>query len=760
MGGVGKTTLVKKVYDDQRVKSHFDCHAWITVSQSYNVAELLRSILKQFYEVRMDVAPLGIERMDIMVLTQALHDYLSEKRYIVVFDDVWDEQFWGYIDYHLLKNNKSSRIVITTRTQNVAAFCKSSARVYVHEVEHLRPEQALDLFYKKAFWHHDGKCPPLLKSLSTSIVQRCEGLPLAIVAIAGLMSTKGNDISKWQKLYDNLSIELRINPQLTSIERILTFSYLDLPYHLKSCFLYLGMFPEDYTIEYSRLIRLWIANGFIKETHGSLLEEIAEKYLIELIHRSLIQVAKVKTDGKIKACRVHDLLREIILIRSEELGFSHVKAETLSALNGSARARHLSICNREGFKSKKVFRFQTRSVIFFEAISSLNSLFFPEFKLLNVLDLEGAHLHTISKEIGNLYFLSYLSLRNTKVHALPKSIGKLRNLETLDMRQSCVSEISIGPDEFPKLRYLLVYFFDEEVQLMIDSQHGVKIQGSVGFLKVLQKLYELDIEHASMDSIVELGNLSQLKKLGIVNLKVAHGIALCNALEKMTSLESLAVSSAKEEKILELQSISSPPIRLERLRLMGRLEKLPDWIVKSELLVRIQLNWSRLKNDFLKQLQALPNLLELWLHDAYDGTQLHFVKGSFQNLKWLVLGKLSGLKALLIDEGALPSIEKLIIGPSPGLEEVNSGVQGLRNLMTLKFVDMPKEFVSRMIPDKGADYWKVRHVPFIQFDFTTYGSRYISYKLGDSNLPKYLNRTSPYRYETLETFCCNHYSYN
>ncbi|KAH7545428.1 hypothetical protein FEM48_Zijuj01G0092800 [Ziziphus jujuba var. spinosa] len=184
--------------------------------------------------------------------------------------------------------------------------------VYDLELKPLDPEKAYELFCKRAFRvEFGGRCPPSLNDLSRKIVKKCGGLPLAIVAIAGLLSTKDRTVYEWDKLHSSLSSELESNPHLTSIKRILLLSYYDLPYYLKCCFLYFGMYPEDYSIKLSRLLRQWIAEGFIKSKKDKTLEGVAHQYLSELIHRSLVQISDVHfLRGTCKACRVHDLLHE------------------------------------------------------------------------------------------------------------------------------------------------------------------------------------------------------------------------------------------------------------------------------------------------------------------------------------------------------------------------------------------------------------------------------------------------------------------
>ena len=138
--------------------------------------------------------------------------------------------------------------------------------------------------------------------------------------------------------------------------------------------------------------------------------------------------------------------------------------------------------------------------------------------------------------------------------------------------------------------------------------------------------------------------------------------------------------------------------------------------------------------DSLKVLQALPNLVFLHFHDGYGGEQLHIEGGGFQKLKFLGLRNLGGLNKLIIDEGALPLLEKLEIGECPQLKEVPSGIHHLKSLKNLEFYDMPSEFVLSLQPDEGPDFGKVKHIPSVEFWYRTQGEQYYGYDLGDSKL--------------------------
>uniref|UniRef100_A0A2K2A9Z1 Disease resistance protein RPM1-like n=1 Tax=Populus trichocarpa TaxID=3694 RepID=A0A2K2A9Z1_POPTR len=222
MGGLGKTTLVKKVYDSHRIRRSFDTH-------------------------------LG-------------------------------------------------RIIFTTRLSNLAESIENTSHVY--ELQALAENEAWILFCMKAFrGEHKAVCPPELEEMSRNILKKCEGLPLAIVAIGGLLSKRKNGGLEWKKVHDCLATELKSNDDLGSLRRILQLSYDNLPYYLKQCYLYLSVFPEDYLIKRRKLIRLWIVERFVEEKQGFTMEEVAEEYLNELVNRILIQVVEMNYFNRVKTYR-------------------------------------------------------------------------------------------------------------------------------------------------------------------------------------------------------------------------------------------------------------------------------------------------------------------------------------------------------------------------------------------------------------------------------------------------------------------------
>ncbi|KAF3456662.1 hypothetical protein FNV43_RR01316 [Rhamnella rubrinervis] len=443
MGGIGKTTLAKQVYD--RVVTQFDCHAWITVSESYDKKELLRTLMENFgIEMETDIPARngGVDEEIKMVTT--IRKYLRDKRYVVIFDDVWKIEFWSDIEHALLDNNKGGRVLITTRSLDVAKFCKISSYVHVHKLQPLPSEKAWPLFCNRAFhFQFGGSCPPELENYSVTMISL---LP--------------------QKLL-------------------------------------LGLYPEDYSINCSRLIRQWVSEGFITSKKDKTLEEVAQQYLTELMNRSLVQVSKVSYRGKPKECRIHDLLRDMILRKMEDLRFgSHYFPSDGSSF--SELARRLTIHSRPLIHISNEKYCRVRGVLTFTS-NLHNMTFCSKFKLLKVLDFEGAtHFNHLPEGMGDLFHLKYLSVAHKIVEKLPSSIGKLQNLETLNLKGSGVDMIeSHQISRLHKLRHLVfTRGFREDVVLGLFKGFG-------SF--ALQKLYDVRIS----DNIEELKKLTQLRKLGI-----------------------------------------------------------------------------------------------------------------------------------------------------------------------------------------------------------------------------------------------------
>ncbi|KAF8370258.1 hypothetical protein HHK36_031705 [Tetracentron sinense] len=592
--------------------------------------------------------------------------------------------------------------MVTTRSSDIASSCKELYG-HVYNLKSLAPEDSWTLFCNKTF--QENSCPPELHGLSQNILKRCRGLPLAIVTIGGVLSTKEKTVIEWEMVHRSLGSLLESNDKLKSMKNILSLSYDDLPYYLKPCLLYLGIFPVDYLIGSSRLIKLWIAEGFVRERERMTVEEVAESHLHELINRSLIQVAETSCEGRVKRCRVHDFIHDIILSKLRDQNFGAIAVEHNTKLLD--KVRRLSIHNSVSNVPQNKSLTHLRSLLMFgvDTIPKSNMhAFFSSIKLLRVLDLRNAPLENLPNEIVNFFHLRYLSLRRTKIKKLPKMMGKLQNLETLDLKGTNVRELPSELFKLQWLRYLLVYNKETIPDSQIIHFSGFYGQVGIGNLVNLQEL--LYIEANQSGGVVrELGRLSQLRRLGIFGMRRKDGPELCSSIETMRNLRWLDVMLQGEE-VLDLQTLSSPPLLLQRLHLTGHLGKFPNWISSLHNLKRISLGYCGIRDDPLEVLQDLANLVDLILNQAYDGEELCFKAGGFRTLKLLYLCKLERLKLVTVEEGAMPNLEELNIVECEMLEKVPLGIECLTNLNFFDFAGMPNEFVTALNPTKiGRGQW-------------------------------------------------------
>ncbi|XP_030474381.2 disease resistance protein RPM1-like [Syzygium oleosum] len=715
MGGLGKTTLVKQVYEDPEVKKHFMVRAWITLSQSPNIEEILQGMFRQIMGETEELVPPLEDNKDRLCLKMIIKDFLQKARYLIVVDDVWRINEWDAIKHALPNNTCGSRIIITSRNSDLAHTSCGEFRGRVYKMEPLPADESWKLFCAKTF--QGNSCPPHLEETCRLILRKCEGLPLAIVAISGVLVSKDTrKKDEWDLVRRCLRTEIDCNDKFRTLKRVLSLSFDDLPYYLKSCFLHLSVFPRGYPISCGKLIRLWIAEGFVDKKEGMTVEEAAQGYLYELLKRSLIEVAVKTTTGRIKYCRIHDFLLDIITSKSSHQGFAETAIEKYHIWPD--KVRRLSIQNSQQAMQHKRSLSQLRSLYMFGVErSSMDAVLGSEMRLLTVLDLGTASLTRFPAQVAEWCYLRYLSFRYSKVRTVPNSIGKLQNLETLDLKHTYVTELPVVILKLQQLRHLLVYRYGNTAYSRF--QHGFKSPEGIGALQSLQKLCRIEAGNERNSSLMrELGKLTQLIRLGIVKLRREDARELCSSIGKLTKLQALSLVSADEDEIIDLQQLSSPPPFLQRIYLKGRLEALPLWISSLDSLLVLHLRYSQLKDNPLSSIGNLPNLVHLELVQVYEGTKLRFKANDFMKLRFLGLGSSDKLKCVEVEKGSMPCLEELFIESCKLLEKLPSGIEHLEKLKVLKFVDMPDELVKKLRRDgQDDDYQKVAHVPEVYYGY-------------------------------------------
>ncbi|XP_071907002.1 putative late blight resistance protein homolog R1B-16 isoform X2 [Coffea arabica] len=311
MPGLGKTTLAEKVYNNSLVTSHFYTRAWCTVSQVYHRKNLLLEILTCIHSK----PPNNFSKMCEEDLAAEVRRGLLRTRYLIVLDDLWDTEAWNELEASFPDNRNGSRVIVTSRKSDVADPIDELDEG-PHFLRPLTPDESWDLLNMKLFPGNDLP-PPELCDLQMKIVKMCQGLPLTIVILAGILANE--DQHGWKELVDGLSS--RIVSSTEQCSAAIELSYKNLPDNLKPCFLYFGAFPEDHEHSSEKLIWLWGAEAFTQKTQFKSAEDVANDFLMDLIHRSLVIVSKQRSIGGVKACRVHDLLHEFCVTKGKEENF-------------------------------------------------------------------------------------------------------------------------------------------------------------------------------------------------------------------------------------------------------------------------------------------------------------------------------------------------------------------------------------------------------------------------------------------------------
>ncbi|XP_037449807.1 disease resistance protein RGA5-like [Triticum dicoccoides] len=310
-GGLGKTTLASKVYDE--IGGQFNCMAFVSVSQRPNVKNLLSAL--QFNIGIKDSSHVQ-ELQDII---NRLREHLKHMRYFILVDDLWDEPTWNIISCAFPENANGSRVMVTTRLEDVAVRACGNDDSNIYRMKHLEEKYSTRLFCNRVFGSKNV-CPPQFEEILAEILKKCGGLPLSIITISSLLaSQEARLVNEWEIIKNSLGAKFATKPTLEEMRGILNLSYMHLPVHLRPCFLYLGMYPEDREILRDDLVRQWIAEGFVCSLHGDL-DGVAISYFNELINRSLIQPEKTHY-GEVLSCRVHDMMLDLILSKCAEDNF-------------------------------------------------------------------------------------------------------------------------------------------------------------------------------------------------------------------------------------------------------------------------------------------------------------------------------------------------------------------------------------------------------------------------------------------------------
>nr|KJB83161.1 hypothetical protein B456_013G232100 [Gossypium raimondii] len=524
LGGLGKTTLDQLAFNDDRVTSLFPLKIWICVSEEFDLSRLLKLIIQSVNkEERCDDSTLD-------ALQARLRSLLNDKKFLLVLDDVWNENKAKWVELrNLLRSTDGfspSKIIVTTRTLKVASIMSS---IPPYELKGLRLEDCLTLFTKWAFNDGDERHYPNLIRIGEEIVKKCKGVPLAVRTLGSLLFQK-TDESDW--IYIGESEIWRLEQHENDILPVLKLSYNHLPSHLQRCLAFLSLYKKDEIYSSDRVICLWMANGLLEHPkQNQEWEDVGKRYLNELQSRCLIEMGH--DFGLVFTFKMHDLVHDLALdVSQKECKTVNSETET-----DDENVRHLLLCDEKLVGVPRVLEEMknVRTVIIQDALKgsrttheSLINLCVSNFKYLRALEIRQSLLTALPNSIGTLKHLRELDLVGCWIiDELPRSFDKLRSLQSLNLGDTGLKQLPDSVQRLIELRHLVI---------TITATHLKEIRaGCWTSLQYLELRYCMELE-CLPEGMQYLKSLRTLVLGGCVKL-----VSLPRSLKFLTKLEHLEI---------------------------------------------------------------------------------------------------------------------------------------------------------------------------------------------------------------------------
>ncbi|CAN1163021.1 Putative disease resistance protein RGA4 [Linum perenne] len=628
IGGLGKTTLAQLVYNDDRVKSHYDIAAWVCVSENFDV----KLVVEKIVESCTGEKPRGNLEMDS--LRKRLHEIINGRKYLVVLDDVWNEdrEKWSRLKSLFTGGANGCSLMITTRLKKVARL--ATLRMEPYELKGLSESESWSLFREMAF--EGGEVTSVNhERIGREIVEKCKGVPLAVRTIAGALLFRETE-SEWAEFRSKEIWEM--DQDQSDIMPTLKLSYDHLPTHLKHCFAYCRLFPKDYEMNVKTLIQLWIAQGYVSSSDLSSQHTVGLEYFKDLLWRSFFQEVKQDKWGNIVSCKMHDLIHDLAVAVAGEESLTLEISSSLDIPSYDVRLRrirHVSLdykvrfpeelCQVSSFIVNNAYKLRTflgiRKPLFWNS-NVFDSIVFSNTTRLRVLDLSYFKMMVISQTIHKLKHLRYLDLSGNNMTTLPEEITELVNLEVL-MLKDCrlLEKLPKGTGNLSNLTHLAL----GGCPALICLPFGI---GKLCYLRELSRflLAEGDIKCSSTAaSAAGIGELQYLNNL--------RGTLMMDNLERVNNPSEGEMANLKDKQYLEQLLLSWESGRdnadviaegklLEALRPHPNLKalsldsnaglKCPSWLSSITNLVEIRIegspNWKS-----IPPLDQLPFLARLEL---------------------------------------------------------------------------------------------------------------------------------------------------
>ncbi|CAI9270946.1 unnamed protein product [Lactuca saligna] len=733
MGGIGKTTLAKSVYNDKNIEQHFDVKAWLCVSVKVD----LNTLLAKIYESLAKKKPTSDLRTSLI---ESLKEQLTSKRYLLVLDDVWVEErpYWEEFRSCMLNvsSQNGSGILVTTWKLEIGT---RDMHVDSCLLKGLSNDHCWHIFKERAFVKGTSASPEPVK-IGRDIVEKCAGLPLLLNVIGGMLANY-NHIEKW--LYIKNSKVWDLEEERDRVQKSLELSFDNLPNSIvKQCFVYCSIFKKDTVMEREELVQLWMALGLVQadEERNKEMEDVGNDIFQILVSNALFQDVERDEYGHITRCSMHDLVHDLSLSLSkhESLCLEDASNDDIACI---PQVKHLAFYKEKNYKlAAEVSMFIERNTVartlrtFFIEGEVDKKFPFQRLKCIRILQLKCYTIEKLDDSIGRLVHLRYLDLTYTSIRVLPKSIGKLYHLQTLKLPN--IKKFPKAMRNLISLRYFQRYKENVtrpwlDMPFMFDKYIPANIVGQMTSLRTLPFFIVLRRKREGIQELRRLNNLggslsiSHLENISSKEDAIKADLSRKKNLYEMEFEWSWDYGSANRNDKDVLEGLQ-PPRNLKKVTIINFCgDNFPDWVMKMA--IDIEGKWTPL--DKLTEitlfrccnclsfptLEHLPHLrgLDLYEMDNLTCLRVSDVTGStkplspslrslrLRNMKrlenWIdgapnsskmispVLETLeieSCAKIILLDECHPHPLVSLRIWSCTGLEYIKS-IQGLTSLKSL-----------------------------------------------------------------------------
>ncbi|MED6123669.1 hypothetical protein PIB30_051368 [Stylosanthes scabra] len=557
LGGLGKTTLAKYVFNDKTIDDVFPLKIWVCVSDEFDLKQIMIKILNS----SPTSTYLGkLQDLDVEQLQKHLRDVLADKKFLLVMDDVWnkDRVKWEELRNLLQVGAQGSKVLVTTRSRSIGSMMSTGS---FYSLEGLSHQDSVSLFLKWAFRQGDEKNHPQLVEIGEGIVRKCSGLPLALRTLGSSLFLKFA-VKEWEFVRDNEIWNL--DQKESDVLPALKFSYDQLPSYLKRFFVLFSLYPKEYVFDSSIDSLPWEALGLLPQTNrGQTVDDLIRECLSEL--QSISFLEDFIDLGGHYAFKLHDLVHDLVIYVAKD-EFQCVNSHN-SRIPESIR--HLSFMENE-LVDKASIPTGVRTILFPKYGVGANSETFlsalSTYKYLRVLELSDSTYETLPHAIGKLKHLRFLSLmRSHQLKKLPDSLCELQSLQTLIL-DGC-KKLQTLPKRLGNLINLR--------QLVITKNQFDFPEKEISKLTCLELLV---VSWAHMESLFQGLELANLKTLCLFECQRLKSLQL--EAQHFPNLESLTIAGCPELELSKVLEDQNSKLRFKSLNLfsLSKLVTLPRWL--------------------------------------------------------------------------------------------------------------------------------------------------------------------------------------